>query len=463
MFSFHKPRVYRSTEGCCICRAKSSSSRFTDSKKYEGDSVKCFNLDKPRQGEICNACVLLVKRYKRLPVGSNRHWGHVVDARVGPGMKSMTKFKKLREENEKVDAKAQKSNLPEKFSKIFKKKRHLNKNDFAVVADNDCVSAYWGQDEQSLSPTSNQINISFEELQNKKFQKKVNRRKSLKPKKNLSLKNFSFIDENLWQVRKICCGFAYENSNINAIIIDLENYQPCPEHNTSIKIKCNILQKQNKSDNDTYVNKALSEQLTPGINGVLLKKHSLFLKRQAENYSLETEYGQKTDTEILSAQGLIKEKDPSATYKIAMMHKLKSDTGKIIKTSINKMNLSVRLTSNEIKDIKNSIDPANFKTVDVNKMTLNQTHNVPDPSASKFSDNSSDSGFDENMIDRKSASPLGDHADKDKKQDIRAAQKMYLANGIYVQGQKQNLMLTGNEVTTKILQRRLSHVNSQKF
>lgn len=77
MFSFHKPRVYRSAEGCCICRAKSSSSRFTDSRKYEQDSMKCFNLKYPRHGEICNACVLLVKRFKRLPGGSTRHWGHV--------------------------------------------------------------------------------------------------------------------------------------------------------------------------------------------------------------------------------------------------------------------------------------------------------------------------------------------------------------------------------------------------
>ncbi|PNJ67324.1 FAM60A isoform 5, partial [Pongo abelii] len=32
----------RSIEGCCICRAKSSSSRFTDSKRYEKDFQSCF-------------------------------------------------------------------------------------------------------------------------------------------------------------------------------------------------------------------------------------------------------------------------------------------------------------------------------------------------------------------------------------------------------------------------------------
>lgn len=77
MFSFHKPKVYRSTQGCCICKAKSSSSRFTDSKKYEEDFIECFQLSTPRKGEICNACVLLVKRFKRLPPGSERHWSHV--------------------------------------------------------------------------------------------------------------------------------------------------------------------------------------------------------------------------------------------------------------------------------------------------------------------------------------------------------------------------------------------------
>ncbi|KAK0088989.1 hypothetical protein PV325_009872 [Microctonus aethiopoides] len=114
MFSFHKPKVYRSSTGCCICKAKSSSSRFTDSKKYEEDFIECFQLEERRTGEICNACVLLVKRWKKLPVGSNRNWRHVVDARAGPGIKSLTKFKSK-------NRKKPKDNL-EKIEKIMKKK-----------------------------------------------------------------------------------------------------------------------------------------------------------------------------------------------------------------------------------------------------------------------------------------------------------------------------------------------------
>ena len=94
MSSFHRPRVYRSIGGCCICRAKSSSSRFTTSDKYENLFQACFRLPSAcprRSGEICNACVLLVKRYQKLPINSNRHWAHVVDARAGPGVKNFVK------------------------------------------------------------------------------------------------------------------------------------------------------------------------------------------------------------------------------------------------------------------------------------------------------------------------------------------------------------------------------------
>lgn len=91
MFSFHKPKIYRSIAGCCICKAKSSSSRFTDSKKYEAEFERCFRTPEKRTGEICNACVLLVKRWKKLPPGTQRDWRHVVDARAGPGTKSSLK------------------------------------------------------------------------------------------------------------------------------------------------------------------------------------------------------------------------------------------------------------------------------------------------------------------------------------------------------------------------------------
>ncbi|MEQ2167092.1 hypothetical protein GOODEAATRI_000648 [Goodea atripinnis] len=42
MFGFHKSKIYRSNDGCCICKTKSSSSRFTDSSRYEETFRMCF-------------------------------------------------------------------------------------------------------------------------------------------------------------------------------------------------------------------------------------------------------------------------------------------------------------------------------------------------------------------------------------------------------------------------------------
>jgi len=100
MSTFHKPKVFRSSVGCCICRAKSSSSRFTDSARYEEQFQPCFKLAEERVGEICNACVLLVKRWQKLPRGSKRDWAHVVDARAGPGGRSNSRVSSLKRKNE---------------------------------------------------------------------------------------------------------------------------------------------------------------------------------------------------------------------------------------------------------------------------------------------------------------------------------------------------------------------------
>ena len=125
MFGFHKPKMYRSIEGCCICRAKSSSSRFTDSKRYEKDFQSCFGLHETRSGDICNACVLLVKRWKKLPAGStkqnktkqNKNWNHVVNARAGPSLKATLKPKEVKT----LSGNRMKSNQISKLQKEFKR------------------------------------------------------------------------------------------------------------------------------------------------------------------------------------------------------------------------------------------------------------------------------------------------------------------------------------------------------
>jgi len=102
--SSYKPKMFRSQDGCCICRAKSSSSRFTDSDKYSASFEGCFKISdgELRHGDICNACVLIVKRWKKLPVNSTKDWSHVVDARSGPGTKTVVRPKRRDEETENL-------------------------------------------------------------------------------------------------------------------------------------------------------------------------------------------------------------------------------------------------------------------------------------------------------------------------------------------------------------------------
>ena len=107
-----KPKMFKSQNGCCICRAKSSrsveikyfwfffwffpifSSRFTASDRYSPSFSGCFQIEDERRGDICNACVLIVKRWNKLPASENKNWAHVVDARQGPGMKIVARPKK---------------------------------------------------------------------------------------------------------------------------------------------------------------------------------------------------------------------------------------------------------------------------------------------------------------------------------------------------------------------------------
>lgn len=231
MFSFHKPKVYRSSTGCCICKAKSSSSRFTDSKKYELDFIECFQLTTPRRGEICNACVLLVKRFKRLPPGSDRHWGHVVDARVGPGLKSMSKFKKRKEEQKDSIVSSKKSSssektglasVPERFCKIFKKnksKKVVKKEEHSGSSDESSPNS----PASSTTDADSNDNL-YAEVVTRKY-----RRKNYFPAKNKRGPD-EVLDLQYWKKRKTCCGYVYENEMCKAVMIDLTLYKPCKDH-----------------------------------------------------------------------------------------------------------------------------------------------------------------------------------------------------------------------------------------
>lgn len=233
MFSFHKPKVYRSTTGCCICKAKSSSSRFTDSKKYEDDFMECFNLKERRSGEICNACVLLVKRWKKLPKGTDRNWHHVVDARAGPGTKSLTKFKsKKLKKNPLNPDKPMKEKIKKKHRYIRKGERETSPgaiSDDILIGDERLSEGSVPSMPGSLAPSPYPSPYPSEDDGDSQDHTLVPmisgsaKRKSPHP----SQYQFSgFVDLSYWKQEKVCCGLIFRGER-GEVLIDPRFFRPC--------------------------------------------------------------------------------------------------------------------------------------------------------------------------------------------------------------------------------------------
>uniref|UniRef100_UPI00358F6AB8 SIN3-HDAC complex-associated factor n=1 Tax=Myxine glutinosa TaxID=7769 RepID=UPI00358F6AB8 len=192
MFGFHRPKVYRSPQGCCICKAKSSSSRFTDSRRYEAEFESCFGLVESRSGEICNACVLLVKRWKKLPAGSDRTWNHVVDARAGPGIKTTLRPKKL------------KSNFSPRNIGLRRVKDNLKKQ-----SSDTCSTASSTSPSRSPSYSAHSDDSSDTEVGG-----------------GTREPSMSFLDPTYWKRKEVCCGIVYKG-RYGEVVINPRLFKPC--------------------------------------------------------------------------------------------------------------------------------------------------------------------------------------------------------------------------------------------
>lgn len=285
-------------------------------------------MENPRRGEICNACVLLVKRFKRLPPGSNRHWGHVVDARTGPGLKSMTKFKKRKEEQDSV------KDEKDRFNKIFKKSKKKFKKETSSLGGSS--------DDSPPSPTESQHSDDYDDrifekkffgyttraqqqsLKRKEAELKAAKRKRKNPhpiKVSRWPANYfnllsDVISDELWRQKSTCCGAVYECEKLQAVIVNVASFKPCQQHQgkdiKSSKVTVEISQVSQQQQQQQQ-----QPQLTTAI-----KKHQLFLKRHSEpsvarsslsdisSNSIVTEFSNNNDkTEPMDSTDERKEKD----------------------------------------------------------------------------------------------------------------------------------------------------------
>lgn len=419
-------------------------------------------MEIPRKGEICNACVLLVKRYKRLPPGSDRHWGHVVDARVGPGLKSMTKFKKRKEEQQQQQLQlAQAGNatatdgtttattissvkhsisVPERFCKIFKKNKK-KKNDLENLRDNSPGSTYSSPcSPMSHASDDDKLNLASDfdksligdllkasQMTNGRISKKY-KRKNYLPIKNRSQPSaaasaISYLDETMWRKIKTCCGHVFQNECFGALIIDYDLYQPCLEHKKQ--------KFDEKIKTEFIVNKTLIGKASDNVNvpTTAVKKHHLYSKRQ-NHIDSQIRQEQKSDLILMTSptinfidsssvaitnttntinsnsnkyhQKLLQQQNSTNNY----LHKIKSgsdsssisssssSSGKIIKNSVlDKIN-PVKIKSTDFNVVKNLVKMCTDKSNKI-KIVGGEIKNDVETLGNKFSDNSSDSGYEE--------------------------------------------------------------------
>jgi len=270
MLKVHKPRVYRSVQGCCICRAKSSSSRFTDSKRYEQYFKACFHILEPRQSsEICNACVLLTKRFLKLPPESTKDWRHVVDVRdansnktaargaynsENPKSKKSTRFSRHRRNRQhhhsshyqdhhhfrnSSDRECSPSALPLGSSASpvppFLPPNGSSATIAAVdstaasIVDNHYHHDFIGADTTTTTMTNR---LPFGTSEMPETANLVNNFDVGGEGQDVSpsdLQISSFIDLSVWRCCRACCGLLFVHPN-GAVIIDQRFWRSCPNH-----------------------------------------------------------------------------------------------------------------------------------------------------------------------------------------------------------------------------------------
>lgn len=66
----------------CVCNYRTSWTTSSVAWFHLHALFLALRLSEDRVGDICNACVLLVKRWKKLPSGSKKNWNHVSDIQV---------------------------------------------------------------------------------------------------------------------------------------------------------------------------------------------------------------------------------------------------------------------------------------------------------------------------------------------------------------------------------------------
>jgi len=156
-------------------------------------------VEEDRQGDICNACVLIVKRWNKLPASQTKNWAHVVDARQGPGTKIVSRPKKKDEEVECLKYKHKYvrkggSKVPAVPAVKVSRSRSNSEGSNRSVSPSISEKTTSGSGSGSSSPTP-----------------------SLYP---------DFLDPLYWRRIKVCCGILFIGQ-LGEVMMDQRFYKKC--------------------------------------------------------------------------------------------------------------------------------------------------------------------------------------------------------------------------------------------
>lgn len=228
-----------------------------------------------------------------------------MDARTGPGLKSMTKFKKRKEEQEAGIKNTAASALSERFNKIFKKskkkEKSYKKETSSIGGSSDSTDSQHSDDYDDTVFNKKFYNYQTRAQQQKRNQQVVikqrRKRKNPCPTKNLSWPANHFnlfvdvVNSEQWRQRNTCCGIVYECAELQSIIVDASSFKPCNQHRPPsqaavMEPEVPLITNVSESTPSIVVPSATPAPTTAPT--VAIKKHQLFLKRHSEPTSVIT-------------------------------------------------------------------------------------------------------------------------------------------------------------------------------
>lgn len=374
----------------------------------------------------------------------------------------MTKFKKRKEEQmllqngstefagqSNTNAQNIRNNGMERFGKIFKKKKK------PTITTRSCdenllptsPSSSSDNDENRLSDDALDRLECDEEMSPINDDIVIGRasRKQLKPIKN---RNKALIhamnvidcdDTGMWKQRKTCCGFYYENKKFGAILLETSQYSMdlCSVHAKKVPLVC---EKKEEFIKMPTAIKSLPPKKQHFLRQCMLEATPAIepMEQSAPiDYSKANTNQSTTDSRVLNN-----------------LHKIRSESGKVVKKTPKKKLAELNAAKNLVRlctasKIVNAMNAENKALNSAEKQFTaqnqanehNENKNITNTvktepiAVNKYSDNSSDSGYDETLHDTTQLNQIA---------KMGTTRPVILSNGVKLHVKPENLLLAAN-------------------